>query len=412
MSSTPQKQKALLLREVKTRYELADFDVPLLEHEKHILVRSDAIALNPIDWKAPDFGYGIPQLPYIAGRELAGQVISLKNESKSRIKKGDRVMVISTDYRDLRKAAYQQYALATTFNVARLPSHITSEQGSATGVAFVTTLLALGICTGLDFTSICDGPDLQSLVRQIDINLIPEDIRQECLDGLNPSERAKRGDWIAIWGGSSTCAYILNQLAHLAGLRTILVLDTKKHGLRLAAAVDDAALRADVVIDSEDPERAIEIIRAVTNDSLRFGVDCVGRSSAESLVKGLKQRSWEGAGKKRAREEEDERTPPATPPLEASEKEARSHLVGLSGIPKQLVLGVKYHNVPVKLFHEVEEVGEAVVTWLERLLDEKKLVPPHIHGVLDGLEGINDGLDRMRRREISGGRLVAKLRHS
>ena len=67
------------------------------------------------------------------------------------------------------------------------------------------------------------------------------------------------------------------------------------------------------------------------------------------------------------------------------------------------------HNVPIKLFHEIPEVGEALSAWCERLLVKGLLVPPDVVGTVDGLAAINEGLDRMRRREISGGRLVAVL---
>jgi hypothetical protein len=83
----------------------------------------------------------------------------------------------------------------------------------------------------------------------------------------------------------------------------------------------------------------------------------------------------------------------------------------LTGLPKTDVPeGVALHSVPIKLFHEVAEVGEALSVWCERLLVKGLLVPPDVVGTVDGLHGINEGLDRMRRREISGGRLVAVLK--
>jgi hypothetical protein len=71
--------------------------------------------------------------------------------------------------------------------------------------------------------------------------------------------------------------------------------------------------------------------------------------------------------------------------------------------------GVALHSVPIKLYHEVPQVGEALSAWCERLLVKELLVPPDVVGTVDGLEGVNAGLDRMRRREVRGGRLVAVL---
>ena len=110
--------------------------------------------------------------------------------------------MISTDYRDLRKAAYQQYAVAADSNVVRIPAHISLQDGSTLGVAFVAAVLALGVCMGVDFSSVQDGPDLLHLLGKMDPESIPEDIREECLAGIQQTDRAKACDWLAIWGGT------------------------------------------------------------------------------------------------------------------------------------------------------------------------------------------------------------------
>ena len=79
--------------------------------------------------------------------------------------------------------------------------------GAAIGVAFVSALLALGISLGLDYASIANVskvPDLLSLLRRLDREEIPEDVRAECLDGIKDEERPQKGDWFAIWGGKSS----------------------------------------------------------------------------------------------------------------------------------------------------------------------------------------------------------------
>lgn len=99
--------------------------------------------------------------------------------------------------------------MTTDFNVARLPAELSVNTGAAIGVAFVSALLALGISLGFDFASITgasEGPDLLGLLRKLDINKIPEDIREECFDGIRDGERPQKGDWFAIWGGKFTAA--------------------------------------------------------------------------------------------------------------------------------------------------------------------------------------------------------------
>ncbi len=126
------------------------------------------------------------------------------------------VLVISTDYRDLRKAAYQQYVVAFDYNTVRLPPSISSEEGATLGVAFVAAALALGVCMGADFSSVHDGPNLFSLLRQVAPESLPEDVRQECLDGILSHERAKAGEWLAIWGGKQTPSSFTFSLVHKA----------------------------------------------------------------------------------------------------------------------------------------------------------------------------------------------------
>jgi NADPH:quinone reductase-like Zn-dependent oxidoreductase len=329
----------------------------------------------------------------------------------SRINTGDVVIIPSTDYRDLRKAAFQQYSIASSFNAIRIPQGISVNSGSILGVAFVSAALALGICMGLDFQAVENGPDLLSIVRTLDPEKLPNDIRQECLQGVIKGERAKAGDFLVIWGGGSTCAHVTKQIARLAGLKIISVVDSAKHGLRLSST---KATRPDLVVDSHDSQRAIDIIKASTCDSARFGFDTQGKESAGHLLRSLaipgpevpqfqNTKVFERAGAKLP-------TPPSTP-LRNSSRTQRSHLVGLTGLPKTAVPeSIALHSVPIKLFHEIPEVGEALSAWCERLLLKGLLVPPDVVGTVDGLDGINEGLDRMRRREISGGRLVAVLK--
>ena len=50
----PETQTVLLLHAAKQPYQLTEnYPVPQLEGEHDVLVRTQAIGLNPIDWKAP-----------------------------------------------------------------------------------------------------------------------------------------------------------------------------------------------------------------------------------------------------------------------------------------------------------------------------------------------------------------------
>lgn len=270
----------------------------------------------------------------------------------------------------MRKAAYQQYAVANQFNVCRVPSHVTVTQGAALGVAFVAATLALGVCLGMKLPK---GPELRQTVRKLPLEALPADTIPECM-AIEEHERPEPGDWLTIWGGSSTSALFLSQIALLAGLKVILVVDLAKHGSRLAGK------NGRVVVDSHSPERAVEIIRGITGNRLRFGIDTVGKETTIQLAKCLQ-----------------------------SDEKKRSHLVGLAALPKEREKFVVYHSVPVKLFHEVPEVGSSLMAWLEDALESSILELPRVIEAPGGLSGINDALDLMRQGHISGQRLVVPL---
>lgn len=336
------------------------------------------------------FNFGIPGLPWINGRDLAGLVIQVPNES-SRLRVGDVVLVPSTDYRDIRKAAFQEYAVATDFNAARIPSSTCIQASASVGVAFVAAALALGVSFGLDFSLLkrCPGPNLIEIIYKLGKSEIPSDIHDECFASSSGSQRPQPGEWVAIWGGkisnipchmyltdfleaSTTTGLVALQLAKLAGLRVICVADVARHGAKLLQS------GADLLVDRHDTARAVEIIIGVTGGKLRFAMDIVGKDTATLLQKAL-------------------------------DSSGHSHLLGLTGLPKEQVPGIHHHTVPIKLFHTAPAVGEAMVTWLEDLLSSDNLTLPEIIEAEGGLEGINAALEVLRSGSASGKRIVVGL---
>lgn len=161
------------------------------------------------------------------------------------------------------------------------------------------------------------------------------------------------------------------QLAKLSGLRTIAVVDVARYGEKLLAA------GADLLVDRLSTNRAVEIIRGVTNGHLRFALDTVGRTTAEHLQQAL--------GTEQA------------------------HLVGLTGLPKVVAEGVRHHKVPIKSFHDIPKIGQTLMIWLEQLLLAKRLIAPEVETAGGGLSGINKALSLLREGTVTGKRLVVPL---
>ena len=215
--SSPE-QDVLLIHAPGEPYRLSPKQrVPEQHSEQELLVKVVAIGLNPIDWKGPDYNFGLPSLPWINGRDLAGVVVRAHRNNR-RVRIGDVILSPSTDYRDIRKAAFQEYVISTEFNAARVPTDMPLQASAAVGVAFVTAALALGVCLGVDFARFPDalnGPNLFGLVRKIDPGSFAADIRDEVLNGVEERERAAEGDWIAVWGGKSCCLALFTPLLPL-----------------------------------------------------------------------------------------------------------------------------------------------------------------------------------------------------
>lgn len=372
--SSPQ-QDVLLLHGPRQKYSLERAkDIPELRGDDEILVQVLAIGLNPVDWKGADYGFGQPSYPWVNGRDFAGIVVKSPRKP-SRIQTGDVVFGPSTDYRDVRKAAYQEYVVTSDYNVARIPQGVDVKEGAALGVAFVAAAISLGISFGLDFSQLREapsGPDFLDIVRRLDPRDVPEDVRDEVFGGISKSERPQPGEWIAIWGAGSTTGQLALQLAKYAGLKVACVADLAKGGSRLSE------LGADFMVDKHDGKRAVEIIRAVTGGKLRFGFDINGKESAEILQQCLT----------------------------SSTSGPKSHILGLTGLPKESPNGVVQHKVPIKLFHEDQTVGEELISWLEQLLIAKSLKLPEVEVADGGLAGVNTALDRMRSGAVGGKRIV------
>ena len=243
--SKPQ-QDILLLHGPRQKYSLERAkDIPELQRDDEILVQVLAIGLNPVDWKGADYGFSQPSYPWVNGRDFAGIVVKSPRKP-SRIQQGDVVFGPSTDYRDIRKAAYQEYVVTSDYNVSRIPEGTTVKEGAALGVAFIAAAVSLGVSFGVDFAVLRNGPsgpDFLHMVQALDPRDVPDDIRDEIFGGMSDSERPQPGEWIAIWGANSTTGQLALQLAKLAGLKVACVADIAKGGKRLSE------LGADFMVD-------------------------------------------------------------------------------------------------------------------------------------------------------------------
>ena len=86
-------QTALLLDQKFGKFGLKAIPVPK-PGPGDILVKVQAAALNPVDWKAQKYGIFVQEYPALLGTDIAGDVEEL-GEGVTDFKKGDRVWVDS-----------------------------------------------------------------------------------------------------------------------------------------------------------------------------------------------------------------------------------------------------------------------------------------------------------------------------
>ena len=87
----PSTQKALVIDKKQGNFQLADIAIPKPGYGE-ILVKVQAAALNPVDWKIRKYGILIDEYPAVVGSDIAGDVEDV-GPGVTGFVKGDRVYV-------------------------------------------------------------------------------------------------------------------------------------------------------------------------------------------------------------------------------------------------------------------------------------------------------------------------------
>lgn len=335
------KQKALLVTHFKEPLAvIEDHPVPeLLEND--ILIQNKAIGLNPIDWKGKKFGFGIYHFPWINGRESSGVVVDAGPRT-SQFLVGDRVIVSSTSYRDNRTSTFQEYTAIDSRLVWKLPSRFTFEQGATIGVGLVTA----GVIFYDSFKFALDQK--------------PEQI----------------AGTVVIWGGATVVGLYATQLAKVHGLKVISV-----------ASVDNEdylkELGVDHVINRHLPESEIIQKALALEDDIKYGIDCVSKASAASLIKILQQA--------------------------AKDKSYKPLFSAIVGKPKEIDDDIDVREVVIKNFHENVEFGKAFVDLTTHYFNKDLVKPVRYKHYKGGLHLIDDALKDLEAVGAKGEKFVVSL---
>jgi NADPH:quinone reductase-like Zn-dependent oxidoreductase len=93
-----------------------------------ICIRTKAIALNGLDWKAHNFGVMVQSWPAVLGFDAAG-IIDSVGESVKDFKSGDEVFGLCG--MDTRAGAFQEIITVPSYCVAKKPASLTFEEAAS-----------------------------------------------------------------------------------------------------------------------------------------------------------------------------------------------------------------------------------------------------------------------------------------
>ncbi|KFA48311.1 hypothetical protein S40293_04493 [Stachybotrys chartarum IBT 40293] len=219
--------------------------MPIPEADE-IIVRSRAVAINPLDWHMQDWGVFIKEWPSIFGCDVAGEVYQV-GANVTRFKIGDRVAghTINLVTGKPRDAAFAAYCAVPASKAAILPDSITFESGAVLPLALEAAACVLHKAeAGVAMPGVAT-PALG----------LP-------LPSLTPSPRGKS---LVVYGGSSAVGVMTIQLAVASGITVVATASPRN--LDLVKYVGAAA-----VFDYRDPSVVDKIIAATSGNGDFIGV--------------------------------------------------------------------------------------------------------------------------------------------
>ncbi|THZ15904.1 GroES-like protein [Aureobasidium pullulans] len=343
----PSNMKAIKVVEAK-KAEIQDVAVPKLRDD-YVLVKVDAVALNPTDWKHIDY---LANPGATVGCDYAGTVEEVGSAVQKKFSKGDRIAGFSHGVNSANKedGCFAQYALAKGDVQMKVPESLSTEDAATLGVG-VTTV----------------G---QGLYQSLKLPL--------------PTEPTKQPFPVLIYGASTATGTLAVQYAKLSGLEVIAI--CSPHNWDLVKS-----LGADATFDYKDPECSKKI-REHTKDNLKHAFDCISEGSSPDIC-GNALSSKGGVisfllPAKSSREDVEDKS-----------------TLGYTVVGEAFSFG----GTPIPAKPEDFEFGRMFWELAEKLFADGK-VKAHPKEVRSGgLEGIFGGLNDLKTGKVSGTKLVYKI---
>ncbi|KAM0546775.1 hypothetical protein ACHAPJ_010704 [Fusarium lateritium] len=313
-----------------------------------LLVRNEAVAANPSDWKVQSLGAIVNKFPAVLCSDLAGVVVSVGPGVK-RFLPGDRVMgfALGMIQENNDGAALQTYTLLKDIATSHLPGDVTFEQGAVLPVAMTTASVAL-------------FADLELPMRE---------------------RRGDESGAILVWSGASAVGVGAVQIAHALGWPVYATASPKHHEwLKKLGATD--------VWDYSDPGVTQQIGQATKFAGLKIcgAIDARSEDSSFDLIKATLIAAESTSGAKIA----------TVLPWPAEKLKPE---------------GVEVRSTNCFRFQtDRQDIGHWLFGhWMQESLENGNIEPAPKPRVIDGgLEGAQEMLDTLK-AGVSGEKLVLKV---
>ncbi|KAA8643973.1 hypothetical protein EYZ11_008225 [Aspergillus tanneri] len=315
-----------------------------------VLVKTAAVALNPTDHK---MAANFPTPGAISGCDFAGTVVAIGSAVTKPLALGDRVCggVHGANPLEPTIGAFAEYVGATAHILAKIPDSLSFQDAAAIGGA---------------------GPSTMALALRDSLGLSGK--------GSSDSE-----EFVLVYGGSTATGTMALQLLRLAGYRAIATCSPRNADLVRSYG-------AEAVFDYRSDTCATDI-REYTKNTLRYVLDCITEpATLELCLKCIGRAGGKYCG------------------LEAFSDDLRTR----KAVSMEWVLALSIFGKPIALDKgygrdaapEHRELGRKMFEEVEQLLQNGQLRAHPVRMMPGGLEAIPDGLALLKKKQVSGHKLV------
>ncbi|EME42459.1 hypothetical protein DOTSEDRAFT_134111 [Dothistroma septosporum NZE10] len=329
--------------------ELQEVPVPALRDD-YILCKVHCVALNPTDWKHID---KVGKPGSTVGVDMSGMVLEIGDKVTKEWQVGDRIATFVHGGNESQKedGAFGEFCVVKGDLGLKIPDTMSDSDAATLGTGVITCGQGLYQSLGLPLPG----------------------------DGME-----KYGGFLLVYGGSTATGTLAIQYGVLSGCRVITTASEQNHPLL-------KALGAEECFDYKDPACAKKI-RDYTNDDLRKVFDCISEGSSpkiceESISSQGGTISYLLKAKHTREDVENKRT------------------LGYTIIGEAFVKGGNKMEAKPEDFEHAKKFSELT----QKLVNAGQLAVHPAEVGQDGLKGVFEGLERLRKGEVSGKKLVYRV---